>query len=149
KITAQMAQNLFPSESGGLYVLSDSQNLLENVAAWGNAPVTQNLFALDDCWALRRGRVHTVESPSVGPLCRHLGTPSAPSRHLCIPLMAQGQAHGVLYLQSSLSKSGTSGLVYTDPLPSRQRLAVTMAEQVSLAVSNLRLQNTLRSQATR
>lgn len=142
KITAQMVQNFFPSESGALYVLNDTQNLLEHVAAWGQVPMKEGMFAPDDCWALRRGRLHAVAAPTYGPLCRHLNRPAVPEAHFCIPMMAQGKILGVLCLQGSENAPARR-------LESNQRLAVTVAEQVALALSNLKLQDTLRSQATR
>ncbi len=150
-IIAQFAPQLFPAASGALCVLSASKNLVEGVAVWGESRPNEWMFAPDECWALRRGLVHWVEDSRSGLLCPHLRQrPSA--GYLCVPMMAQGEALGVLHLQS-----GAHGL--TEPqgpegvrerlTESKQRLAVTVAENIALALANLKLREALRIQSIR
>jgi diguanylate cyclase (GGDEF)-like protein len=55
-------------------------------------------------------------------------------------MMAQGDAHGVLHLQAAQPAG---------PLDELQRLAVMLAEHTALALANLNLRETLRSQSIR
>ncbi|NWG13805.1 MAG: GGDEF domain-containing protein, partial [Acidobacteria bacterium] len=93
----------------------------------------------EECWALRRGRVHWVEDSRTGLLCKHLHTP-APGSYICIPMMAQSEALGVLHLAQPVEAPMTEA---------KQRLAITMAEHIAMALSNLKLHETLRSQSIR
>jgi diguanylate cyclase (GGDEF)-like protein/PAS domain S-box-containing protein len=137
---------LFPSQSGALGVLGTSMDLVEVVAAWGDAPFPDPLFAPDRCWALRRGRPYRVDIGGSELVCGHLG-PSPPESYLCVPMMAHGESLGLLHLQGRPSEPGQRDRAPEPLREAQQRLAVTVAEQVALALANLRLRDTLRSQS--
>ncbi len=138
-VIVRVAQQIFPVQSGALYVISPARNLLEAAAVWGDSSLVERVFAPDECWGLRRGRVHWVEDSAVGLLCKHLHQP-LPKGYLCVPMMAQSEALGILYLTQPADSSLTEA---------KQRLAVAMAEHIAMALSNLRLHETLRSQSIR
>jgi diguanylate cyclase (GGDEF)-like protein/PAS domain S-box-containing protein len=138
-VIVRVAQQIFPAQAGALYVITPARNLVESVAVWGDTSLVERVFSPDECWALRRGRVHWVEDSSVGLLCKHLPHP-APKGYLCVPMMAQSEALGVLYLTRPADARLTDA---------KQRLAVTMAEHIAMALSNLKLHETLRSQSIR
>ena len=143
KIFGQFAPRLFTTESGGLYILSPSRNVLESAAVWGEFPGGEQVFAPDDCWAIRSGRMHYVDEPSSAVLCPHLSGWSTVA-HLCVPMTAQGDTLGILHVHSNpVSPTGTKeGL---PPLSaSKRQLATAVAEQVGLALANLKLRETLR-----
>jgi len=112
---------------------------VEVVAAWGPALRGEPVFTREGCWALRRGRVHHVEDTSDGLLCKHLHKP-LPAAYICVPMMAQGEALGILHL--GYREIGR----LTEP---KQHLVVAVAEHVALSLSNLKLHETLRSQSIR
>ena len=147
-VISQFGQKLFPAGSGMLGMLDMSKRLVEGVAVWGEGPVGERLFAPERCWALRRGRVHRVDTLHFGLLCRHVD-PSLSTGSLCVPMMAQGEPLGVLHLQGGpFGSSQPTGS--PEPLPdAHQRLAVSVAEHIALALANLKLQEMLRSQAIR
>lgn len=138
-VIVRVAQQIFPVQMGTLYVITASRNLVEAVAVWGDASLAERVFAPDECWALRRGRVHWVEDTRIGLLCKHLHQP-LPGGYLCVPMMAQSEALGVLHLTQPENSRMTEA---------RQRLAVTMAEHIAMALSNLKLHETLRTQSIR
>jgi diguanylate cyclase (GGDEF)-like protein len=80
-----------------------------------------------------------VEHPGSGLVCRHIHQP-LPYGYLCIPMMAQSEALGVLHLMQQDNVKMTE---------TKQRLAETMSEHIAMALSNLRLHETLRSQSIR
>ncbi|MDI6772395.1 MAG: diguanylate cyclase [bacterium] len=143
-VIAHSAQKLFPGEPGALCMQSASRNFVEVVASWGEEPSTQRVFSPDDCWALRRGRAHVVEDTAEGPNCKHLSSP-LPQAYLCLPLVAHGEAMGLL----CLTRPGTAEGVLPPLLETRKIVASTMGEQSALALANLRLRETLRSQSVR
>lgn len=138
-VIAQSVPPLFSDGSGGVFASAADRILLESIATWGTALTTQKLFTPDECLALRRGRTCLVEDTGCGLFCKHLPA-SLPAEYLCVPMMAQGEALGVLYL--SYAKRGQL-------TPAKQRLAAKVAEQSALALANLKMRETLQSQSIR
>jgi hypothetical protein len=72
-VIGRMMPQLLPDESGAVCTINASQNLVEVVLTWGNEPPsTQALFAPDQCWGLRRGRIHLVNNVDAELPCQHL-----------------------------------------------------------------------------
>jgi len=138
-VIVRVAQQIFPVQVGALYIIAPSRNSVEAVAVWGNTELAERTFAPPECWALRRGRMHWVENSRSGLVCRHIHH-APPDGYLCIPMMAQSEAIGVLHLMQPENVKMTE---------TKQRLAITMAEHIAMALSNLRLHETLRSQSIR
>jgi diguanylate cyclase (GGDEF)-like protein/PAS domain S-box-containing protein len=137
-VLAPFAQQLFPGSMGALSITRSSRDRVEPVVAWGREGLPE-AFTPDDCWALRRGRVHVVPDASRGMVCGHVRDDS-PATYVCVPILAKGEALGTLYL------------AYCEPAPlapETQQLAVTVAENVGLSMANLRLRETLRLQSIR
>jgi diguanylate cyclase (GGDEF)-like protein/PAS domain S-box-containing protein len=147
-IVGQFAERLFPGASGMLAVFGISKSVVEPVGTWGPAPPADRMFAAEHCWALRRGRAHAYDAPAATLSCRHAETPGA-TRNLCVPMMAQGEPLGVLHLRHEPGGARPAAAAPDLAAEPQQRLAVTVAEHIALALANLRLQDTLRSQAIR
>ncbi len=135
---ARSARDLFPECPGAMYMVSQARNLVEAVATWGPGPLGDEIFGRDDCWALRRGRVHMSEDSEL--LCRHLGDP-APPASVCVPMVGQGETLGVLHLRFDTQDAGL--------VQAYRQLASSVAERIVLALDNLKLRETLRSQSIR
>ncbi len=139
---------LFPGVSGGLFVISASRNSVESVSDWGKLLHGERVFAPEECWALRRGQLHLVQSGHAQPICAHLACVSD-VEYMCIPLMAQGEALGIIHLQVNEEGAGF-GKNNAPPLSeAKKQLAVAFAEQIALALANLKLRETLRNQSIR
>lgn len=148
---ADYPQMLFPAEAGALYVLSPSRTSVEAVAVWGEFPagLREHVFAPDECWALRRGKLHLVEDPRTGQVCPHLGE-AVSVGYMCVPMLAQGEALGILHLQRRPSgATGPLGTPRESLTESKQRLAQAAAELIALALANLKSQETLRLESSR
>jgi diguanylate cyclase (GGDEF)-like protein/PAS domain S-box-containing protein len=131
ELVARFATKLL-GPTGGFCVTAASRTRIDQVARWGSEVVAPP-FQPADCWALRTGRPH--ESNAGGTSCRHVAPESGPT--LCVPLVAQGETLGVLQLHGAL------------PTGARQELLGAFSEQLSLAIANMQLRETLRSQAIR
>ncbi|AFY90979.1 GGDEF domain-containing protein [Chroococcidiopsis thermalis] len=138
KVIAQVVPPLFPYASGGVFAIASDRTLVASIAAWGTAFNSQKVFALDECFALRRGQMYLAENTRCG-LCQHLLS-SLPVEYICVPMMAQGEALGLLYL-SYLEKGKLTS--------AKQRLAVKVAANLALALANLKLREILQSQSVR
>jgi diguanylate cyclase (GGDEF)-like protein/PAS domain S-box-containing protein len=137
----------FPTDAGAVYFCRDPGNLLSPVTAWGPVPPREELFPPDDCWAIRSGRVHRVDDPDTALLCKHItATNALAGGYLCVPLMAQGASLGILHIRTlSCALQGREA----GGLAAKQRLAVAIAENLALALANLKLRETLQNQAIR
>jgi len=124
---------VLPNIPGALYAHNNSRNLLIPIAYWGDFEAGSEGFAPDQCWALRRGQAHWVAAPGDDIVCSHLDHNEA---YHCEPLLAGGEVIGVLHLRAQI---GTE---------SRFRLTV-LAENISSALVNHRLQRSLREQTIR
>jgi diguanylate cyclase (GGDEF)-like protein len=138
KAIASSVKILFPEISGALFILDEEEKFVEPVASWGEPDCDLKLFVLSDCWALRRSQAHWVTQDHPSVICKHIH--SQPVEYCCIPIMAQGQALGLLYL--SASEPGK--------LTSDKRLLVGyLSEHISLALANLKLRESLHRQSIR
>lgn len=130
---------IFPGTRGALYLFRESRDHLDRGAAWGGMENSPEIMGPEDCWGLRKGFMHLVRPSERAARCAHQ-TESPVGLSLCIPLVAQGEARGVLYLE------------YTgrDALRTEERDDVpACAEQIIVALSNLQLRDRLRNQAIR
>jgi diguanylate cyclase (GGDEF)-like protein/PAS domain S-box-containing protein len=139
KVVGLAAAELFVGQTGCLAVLHTSGQYLEIVARWGDGPLGEPIFLLEDCWALRRGQVHEVTDPQTGLLCRHFIERPA-TAYLCVPLNVQGETLGVFCLVGAPTKRGQHQV-------SQLQLAVTVSESIKLSLSNLKLREELRAEA--
>jgi diguanylate cyclase (GGDEF)-like protein/PAS domain S-box-containing protein len=148
-VVAQFVDELFPGTSGNLYLRNFGNDLLETVASWGEAgPAGDPVIGKDDCWALRRGQVHVVEDPGSKLLCQHLiAPPRGPC--LCAPILGNGEVFGMLHIQLGPEEAHLPRPVRQQRLESQRAWALTVTEQIALALTNLKLRETLRAQAVR
>ncbi len=145
RLITDRAQVLFPGSSGAVCVTANSRDLVEVVASWGEPSLIERFFAPKDCWALRRGRIHVLWEDATAPGCAHLGE-TRPQCAMCVPMMAHGEAIGLLYLDRP---NGQRAALSSEWSEADQRLARTFAEHSALALANLKLRDILRSQSVR
>jgi diguanylate cyclase (GGDEF)-like protein len=141
-------RHLFPGASGSISLLSASKSHAQSVAQWGVCPADQ-IFAPEQCWALRRGRANAHPGGRSAPRCSHL-LGEGPS--ICIPLVANGDAIGTLTIQNDDPLSPVSDPdadATSESLTRRCQLAAAVAEQVAITVANLNLRESLRLEAVR
>ncbi len=140
QVIALMANELFAGQNGCLAILHASGQYLDTVARWGDEVTVEPIFVLEDCWAMRRGQLHEVLDPRAGLLCRHFVHPPQ-TGYVCVPLTVQGEILGVLCLIHAAARPGVRQV-------NQQQLAVTVSEAIKLSLSNLKLREELREQAT-
>jgi diguanylate cyclase (GGDEF)-like protein len=132
---------LFPGTSGAISVLNASKDRVESAARWGTRLSVNQTFAPDECWSLRRGCTHALPAGVSSVRCTHL---QAAGSSVCVPLIANGEAIGVLSIQNDdeLSDASTD----SEGFARRNQLASAVAEHIALAISNLNLREALRQQ---
>jgi diguanylate cyclase (GGDEF)-like protein len=136
-VISRTAETLFPGKPGALYLFTESHNLLNAVAPWGGHD-TAVPFAPDGCWAMRRGQPHLSQRGGLTPVCAH-GAAQAGLQY-CVPLSTQGEVLGILNLQCPAADA---------PSPEGQALATRLADQLGLALGNLKLRESLKNMSIR
>jgi diguanylate cyclase (GGDEF)-like protein len=147
-IINQYGERLFPEESGAVYMINNSRNIVEIAVVWGKHPPRQDIFTLNECWALRRGRIHLLNEGGLELLCPHL-TAQPPLAALCIPMMAHGETMGILHLQSGLASPDQPHQEQAVINEIQLQLAKAMADTSALALANLKLRVSLHDQSIR
>jgi diguanylate cyclase (GGDEF)-like protein/PAS domain S-box-containing protein len=148
KITGSVLQGMLRSTAGALYITSPSRDIVEMVASWGEVAGTEKVFGPDDCWALRRGKVHRVKDSGSPLRCAHANKSHA-NGYICVQLVAQGETLGVLYVENLPETSGLGLQARPDQGQVLERQATAVGERISLALANLRLREVLRSKSIR
>lgn len=131
-VVVRFAPQIFPGLAGGLYILKEGNMSLMRVGAWLDPKQSAAYFPAAECWGMRRGRSHHSSVNGADVPCQHLDHLEAT---LCVPLTAQGDMIGLLYLE----EQGEEILGLTGP-----RLYLELiAENVGLAIANLQLREKL------
>ncbi|WP_454781549.1 diguanylate cyclase [Legionella sp. WA2022007384] len=142
-VMTKYCQRMLNFSSGYLYVMHPSKNYLEIATTWGTPNAQESTFTPEQCWAIRLGRIHHVRSSHNELMCNHVNLSNdLNSTYLCVPLMAQNDIYGLLYLE----------IVEETPaaFSDNQRLFITaFAELTALAFANVRLRENLRYQSMR
>ena len=135
KVARLFAPNVAPGIPGRLYILETDPWQLRCAAQWLSPPDEPAEFYPDNCWAVRRGQSHPPVNGEPDVSCDHLHASSV-GQSLCIPLIAQGEAIGLLTFSKVTAESASS----------RAYLEL-MAEALGLALANQRLRSALLDKA--
>ena len=135
EVIASYLPRLLPNLSGSLYLYNNSRDILERKAGWGDFRDEPELIEALDCWALRRGSPHAYDGAH-GLACRHGG--KAHVARLCLPLVTQGDVIGCLTV---------TGASLVEGAVDQRAWIGQLAEQLGLALSNVRLRVSLRQQS--
>lgn len=126
--------------AGRLYLLDEKRNILVERCSW-LAPVHSPAEVVpSSCWALQRGELHRPKGDAIDVPCEHLGPEKRSIDYICLPLTAQRATVGLLYLEAingQARSQATSSELYLKML----------AENIALAIGNLRLRDALREMA--
>jgi diguanylate cyclase (GGDEF)-like protein len=145
-IISSSMTKLVPNAEGALFLMNNSRTYLQAVAMWGDFPqeIDETVFKPDNCWGLRRGRIHEVADTKIGPICPHLKHPILTS-YLCLPLIAKGDILGLLHLRIKASPSVNN----LNTIADYKEPVVIFTEYLSLSIANIRLWENLTDQSIR
>ncbi len=128
---------LFPDCNGAIFKIDQKNELATNVLGWGET-LTEQIFPVTDCWSLRQNHVTNYPNDTHRPRCSHLDSNTVAS--LCIPLISTEKGRGLLVITS------TKNISFTE---NKKQIAIALAENISLALSNLELRGILEFQSIR
>ncbi|GAA4649515.1 hypothetical protein GCM10023116_17890 [Kistimonas scapharcae] len=138
KVVHPVADKLLPGcTAGAISLIKSSRNRLDMLTSWGDEWQGADRFEPSECWALLKGHAHCSDDEGLEIRCGH--SHDGHDVQVCIPLVAQGETLGILHLS------------YPDKehLEANHAMAESMAEQIGLALANMRLREDLRQQAIR
>jgi len=141
-VIGDFVERLFPQSTGGLYVFTHSRDLLELVTSWGEQSSLELVFDPEECWALRRNKIHQLNSHKDRIQCKHvhkINTDVEYYQYMCVPLIGPDMTLGLFHI-SSHTINGSS---------ESRNLTLTVAERAALSISNLCLQEKLLEQTIR
>lgn len=141
RVVEDAAGQLFRGLGGSLALKSVHEGCLEASARWGEGYETEELFAYDDCWGMRRGHPHDVEAGSRSVRCKHI-IDMENAAYLCLPMTVAGETLGLVTLKRPAADASWS-------VGNWRQLATAFAEAIKMSISNLKLREALREQAIR
>ncbi len=150
-VISEVVTQLFPADSGAVFVLSASRNMLEAAAVWGPAPPANVIFPPTECWAHRRGQSHLFLGHDRQ--CAHVGDDA--HMYICLPLLAQGETLGILHIVDGAAKGGRDEKDEKDEkdddarMAEKCQLAKILADNVGLGIANLKLRESMRNLSIR
>ncbi len=142
QVVARYTQQLIPNHAGALYVHVAKDETFELEAAWGAEAPAHDVIAAGECWALRRGKLYVIKGENSDIACRHIAAP-VPLFSICVPMTAHGEVLGLLHLHSAHPADGDRDYV----MQVSTQLAESIADNAALALADIKLRNTLRTQA--
>jgi len=140
RVIGSFVPQIAPSFAGRLYLLDESRNLLVEACSWLGSVHSHSEFSPVACWALQRGELHRPRGRAADVPCDHVEFGGQVVDTVCLPLIAQRATVGLLYLEA---RGDVSELSQDSP----EIYLGILAENIGLAVGNLRLRDRLRAMA--
>ncbi len=128
--------------AGSIYVYSNSRDVLDGACSWNGGELHDHIRP-ESCWGLRRGRTYAFGTSEIDFVCEHVdGEVHQGQPYFCFPVLAHGETVGLMHL---MPIHGISDEAFQN----MRRLAQMCAEQISLAIANVRMRDQLHHQSVR
>lgn len=147
-VVRRAMHTLIPEADGALYIYGQQRSTLDLVASWGTIPEFPEHILPDDCWALRRGRAYAYGLKPIQFPCDHVHQKDTP--YFCLPIIAHGETIGLMHIVfDGFEEDGLMRHMRAEVLNNRWDISLICAEQISLAVANVRLRHELQEKSVR
>lgn len=138
-MVAKFMTHILPDAEGSVYVYSNSRDVLDGSASWNGGTHKEHIHP-DGCWGLRRGRTYEYGATEVDFVCEH-AEPHDGRPYFCFPILAHGETVGLMHLRAQHDCEDSFG--------QNKKLAQMCAEQISMAIANVRMRDQLHDQSVR
>ncbi|WP_298846896.1 diguanylate cyclase [uncultured Ruegeria sp.] len=138
-MVARFMTHILPEAEGSVYVYSNSRDVLDGCASWNGGAHKAHIHP-EGCWGLRRGRTYEFGVSEIDFVCEH-AEPHDGRRYFCFPILAHGETVGLLHLRAIEGRE--------DCFNKSRKLAQLCAEQISVAIANVRMRDQLHDQSVR
>lgn len=138
-MVSRFMTHILPEAEGSVYVYSNSRDVLDGCASWNGGTHKAHIHP-EGCWGLRRGRTYEYGASEIDFVCEH-AEPHDGRPYFCFPILAHGETVGLLHLRAH---EGCDEVFH-----SNKKLAQLCAEQISMAIANVRMRDQLHDQSVR
>ncbi|WP_170568877.1 sensor domain-containing diguanylate cyclase [Ruegeria atlantica] len=138
-MVSRFMTHILPEAEGSVYVYSNSRDVLDGCASWNDGTHKSHIHP-EGCWGLRRGRTYEYGASEIDFVCEH-AEPHDGRPYFCFPILAHGETVGLLHLRAH---EGSYEVFH-----SNKKLAQLCAEQISMAIANVRMRDQLHDQSVR
>ncbi|NOC91367.1 diguanylate cyclase [Ruegeria sp. HKCCD6604] len=138
-MVSRFMTHILPEAEGSVYVYSNSRDVLDGCASWNGGTHKSHIHP-EGCWGLRRGRTYEFGASEIDFVCEH-AEPHDGRPYFCFPILAHGETVGLLHLRALEGRE--------DCFNKSRKLAQLCAEQISMAIANVRMRDQLHDQSVR
>ncbi|WP_050602856.1 diguanylate cyclase [Ruegeria sp. 6PALISEP08] len=139
EMVSRFMTHILPESEGSVYVYSNSRDVLDGCASWNGGAHKAHIHP-EGCWGLRRGRTYEFGASEIDFVCEH-AEPHDGRPYFCFPILAHGETVGLLHLRAIEGRE--------DCFNKSRKLAQLCAEQISMAIANVRMRDQLHDQSVR
>ena len=130
-------QTMFEDSNGAFYLYSSQSKSMEQITVWGSGLASEPDFTVNECWALRQNEPIQFLTGEKSVWCSHMKQAFV-GTYLDIPIMVAGETPALLHIEwSKLMKA----------LPMSKDLTVILADNISLALTNIHFRQILQKQS--
>jgi len=141
-------QQLFPNHSGALSLYDEQLDKYCFVAEFGGNSFIGLSFKKEECWSLRRGRMHVAKQLNEKSICEHF-TSEPENGYICVPLTVSDEQLGMLHIYSGIAAQSSVKHARFQEIEQLQQVLLTASEHIALAIANLKLRESLWLQSVR
>lgn len=138
-MVSRFMTHILPEAEGSVYVYSNSRDVLDGCASWNGGTHKAHIHP-EGCWGLRRGRTYEFGASEIDFICEH-AEPHDGRQYFCFPILAHGETVGLLHLRAHENCE--------EEFHVSRKLAQLCAEQISMAIANVRMRDQLHDQSVR
>ncbi|NVO54562.1 diguanylate cyclase [Rhodobacteraceae bacterium B1Z28] len=138
-MVSRFMTHILPEAEGSVYVYSNSRDVLDGCASWNGGTHKAHIHP-EGCWGLRRGRTYEFGASEIDFVCEH-AEPHDGRPYFCFPILAHGETVGLLHLRALEDRE--------ECFHASKKLAQLCAEQISMAIANVRMRDQLHDQSVR
>ncbi len=148
ELTVSYCKKLLPFTGGIIYLTHSSGNYLVSSAHWDTTKNNKEIFSTDQCWALRQGKTYRFFNKENNIRCKHYITDDQLQLCFCVPLLAQNDNIGLLYIE--IKKASCQTKEQLNEIADGHELIINnLAGLIALSIANIRLKDTLRIRSIR
>ncbi len=140
EMVARFMTHMLPACEGSVYVYSNSRDVLDGCSSWNGATHKAHIHP-EECWGLRRGRTYVFGDSEIDFTCAH-SEPHDGRPYICFPILAHGETVGLMHLRARCDTDKAAFMA-------SRKLAQMSAEQISMAIANVRMRDQLQDQSIR
>lgn len=137
RVVINICEQLFPSDSGGLFMLNNTKNELKIVDFWGTPPPKPYVFDANDCRAVQNN-ICLSEDSHTEFLCPHLSS-CHHGTYLCAPVSTSKENLGIISLCCSQNDLNTADQHWQQKINVKRMVLNRVAKHYALFLVNLRL----------